>query len=467
MKRLLLIVPDGVGVRNYLYSNFINELQSYNVEVVLYHQISNAAIDEIKNIHPSICKIKAIPQFIEKPKARLLRESTTYARVLLNTRKLDNPTVMSFWNGNKKGFKQKMLNQLAEILGTVLSWNYNLILKMEALYDIEISKDTVFEKITHDIEQLQPDYILNLHQRAPISAPIIAVAKMKKIRTATVIFSWDNVPKARLISRYDEYLVWSDVMKSELSLLYPEIKSEQIKVVGTPQFEFYFDAKLILDKETFFAQYGLDSTKKTVCYSANDATSPYEANYLEDVCQAVSKMEESIRPQILFRRCPVDKSNRFDAVLKKYKGLIFSIDPDWRTEKGELETFSSIYPSYKDISLLVNTVTHSDVVINFGSTMAHDFAVLNKPCLYLNYNPIDNSIFTVEMAYNFQHFRTMQGLEAVGWLNSSEEIGDKINLALTHPEKVGNDRKKWLEKIVQHPLEEASKNIANVLLNPN
>ena len=61
----------------------------------------------------------------------------------------------------------------------------------------------------------------------------------------------------------------------------------------------------------------------------------------------------------------------------------------------------------------------------------------------------------------------MQGLDAVGWLNSSEEIGEKIVKALEHPDSVGKDRKKWLEKIVQHPLEEASKNIANVLLNPN
>ena len=117
------------------------------------------------------------------------------------------------------------------------------ISKMEALYDAEITKDAIFEKITKDIEQLNPDYILNLHQRAPISAPIIAVAKKKKIRTATVIFSWDNVPKARLISRYDKYLVWSEIMKSELSLLYPELVGVCVLFVGTPKLELKIDVK--------------------------------------------------------------------------------------------------------------------------------------------------------------------------------------------------------------------------------
>lgn len=454
--RVVLIVPDGVAVRNYLYSSFINELQAKGVEVVLYHQISNAAIEEVKRVQPTLTEIKAIPHFIEKPKARLLRESLAYARLKVNTKILKNPTVMDFWNRNQKSLKQKMLYRLAEVLGTVFSWNYNLILKMEALYDAEISKDAIFEKIAKDIEQLNPDYILNLHQRAPISAPIIAVAKKKKIRTATVIFSWDNVPKARLISRYDTYLVWSDLMKNQLTLLYPEIKMEQIKVVGTPQFEFYFRDEFIDSKELFFSKHGLDINKKTVCFSANDATSPYEPNYLEDICEEVSKIDESIRPQILFRKCPVDKTNRFDNIIEKYKSFVFPIDPDWRMDAGSGNSFSSIYPAFNDVYLLVNTSKHSDVVINLGSTMAHDFAVYDKPCLYLNYDPVENSTCKVAMCYGFQHFKSMDGLEAVGWINSKIDISNKIILAINHPEKTGPDRKKWMQRIVNYPLDKNS-----------
>lgn len=462
--KVLLIVPDGVAVRNYLYSSFISELQNKGFEVVLYHQISNAAIEEVKKVQPSLTEIKSIPHFIEKPKARLLRESLAYARLLFNKKKLNNPTIMGFWNRNQKSFKQKFLYRLAEVLGTIFSRNYKLILRMEALYDKEICKDAVLNKIEHDISQLKPDYILNLHQRAPISAPIIAVAKRKKIPTATVIFSWDNVPKARLISRYNSYLVWSENMKQELSQLYPEIDKTSIQVVGTPQFEFYFNEKFVKGKENFFSEFGLDSTKKTVCFSANDLSSPYEANYLEDVCEAISKMDKTNRPQLLFRRCPVDKTARFDKVLEKYKDLVFSIDPDWRTEKGIGESFASIYPAFEDVSLLVNTVKHCDVVINLGSTMAHDFAVYNKPCLYLNYNPVENSIFRVEMSYQFQHFKTMDGLEPVVWVNKKEEIGDLINKAISTPDEIGKDRVLWMKRIVQYPLENCSKSIANSIL---
>lgn len=465
MRRLLLIVPDGVAVRNYLYSNFINELQSKEVEVILYHQISNAAIKEVKKVQPSLSEIRSIPHFTEKPKARLLRESLAYARLKINTKKLKNPTVMNFWNRNQKSLKQKLLYRLAEVLGTIFSWNYNLILKMERLYDVEITKDPIFEKITKDIEQLKPDYILNLHQRAPISAPIIAVANMKNIRTATVIFSWDNVPKARLISRYSKYLVWSEIMKTQLSILYPEIEKSQIQVVGTPQFEFYFNEKYIKSKELFFSEFGLDISKKTICFSANDLSSPYEANYLEDVCEEILKIEESARPQLLFRRCPVDKTARFDKILEKYKNIVFVVNPDWKTDNENGQSFVSIYPTINDISLLVNTVKHCDAVINFGSTMAHDFAVYNKPCLYLNYNPVSNSTFKVEMCYKFHHFRSMDGLVPVGWINSKEQIDVLIKKVVVESNEIGQDRILWMKRIVKFPLENSSESIVNSILN--
>src|SRR5947207_1656077 len=125
--KLLLIVPDGVAVRNYLYSSFIEELESKGVEVMLYHQITDSAINEITKIQHNISLIKKIPVFIESPKVRILRESLAYARLILNKRKMHNPTIMAFWNRNQKTLKQKILYRFAEVLGIVFSWNYSFI----------------------------------------------------------------------------------------------------------------------------------------------------------------------------------------------------------------------------------------------------------------------------------------------------------------------------------------------------
>jgi hypothetical protein len=366
---------------------------------------------------------------------------------------------MLFWNGKSKEFKRTVLLRISVLLGFCISKNYSWILKLENWYEDSILKHPTTKIIEAELAKINPDYILNLHQRAVTTAPMIALAKKKGIKNGTVIFSWDNIPKARLISKYDSYFVWSNWMQSEMELLYPEIKSETIKVVGTPQFEFYFKEQFQLIKEEFFTTYNLDINKKTVCFSANDASSPYEALYLEDLCESLMRIEEPNRPQILFRKCPVDVSNRFDVVLNKYSQLVISIDPDWRIASALENTFTEIYPSFSDISLLVNTVLHSDMVVNLGSTMAHDFAVYNKPCLYLNYDPVNPSTFKVKDVYGFQHFKSMAGIVPVGWINNRLDFKEKILQALDDSETTGPDRLQWMQKIVQHPLHNNSKNL--------
>lgn len=463
--KILLIVPDGVALRNYIYSSFVGELQKNGVEVMIYHQTSKSALAEIESLHNGISIIKEIPFYSESIFANLLRESLAYARLLRNKKILKNDTILAFWNKNQKTIKRKILYRLAELLGTIISKTYTAILKGDIIYERIISNNIIIKSIDKDLKFFNPDLILNLHPRAIVSLPIVFSAKKAKIKTSTVIFSWDNIPKARLIGRYDSYLVWSDLMKKELCLLYEEIKEAQVKVVGTPQFDFYFQEELYQSKSVFLHSYGLNTSKKTICFSANDQSSPYDQMYLEDICEEISKMPSDQRPQILFRKSPVDTSNRFDMVLDKYNSLVFSINPDWRFESNHEKLFSTIYPAINDSKLLVNTVKHSDLVINLGSTMAHDFAVLNKPCLYLNYNPVENSIFDVTMVFKFQHFESMKGLEAVGWINNKKEIVSKVLEAINYPQNVGKDRIEWMKRIVKYPLQDCSKNIVKELIN--
>jgi hypothetical protein len=69
-------------------------------------------------------------------------------------------------------------------------------------------------------------------------------AIQSKIPTSTFIFSWDNLAsKGRMLGTFDKFLVWSELMKEELLYFYPNVKNDDVQVVGTPQFEPY-----VLDK---------------------------------------------------------------------------------------------------------------------------------------------------------------------------------------------------------------------------
>lgn len=87
-----------------------------------------------------------------------------------------------------------------------------------------------------------------------------------------------------------------------------------------------------------------------------------------------------------------------------------------------------VYPSVDDVKLLVSTAFYSDIVVNVGSTMGFDFAMFNKPCVFINYDQDNKTVkdWSVKTIYNYQHFRSMPDSDAVIWLNSKKEIVSKI-----------------------------------------
>ena len=177
-------------------------------------------------------------------------------------------------------------------------------------------------------------------------------------------------------------------------------------------------------------------------FSGDDATtSPYDASYLADLGEALKNQHEI---QILFRQVPVETTKRYQAVLDKYPH-IKHIPPEWTSGQN----WNISFPKYDDINLLINLAKHCSTVVNVGSTMALDFSNFNVPGLFINYNQPTSANWSVEIIYKFQHFRSMAGLDPVGWVNSKDEIAEKVKLAIDHPEKIGPDRKKWLERIVQ------------------
>lgn len=460
-KKILFLIPDGVGIRNYLYSDIIKHLKS-QAAISFWSPIPEEAFNEVKELHEINVEYKNIKLAPESIVTRLFREGATYARLLYNSEKVNNETILGNWRKEGKNFKLRQLYNLAEILGRWGAKKYKRILWLEKVSRKYWSK-SIIDSYKKDLKELNPSCIFITHQRVAALNPISIAAKELNIPVVSAIYSWDNLPKARLAVFADKYIVWSSYMKDEMITYHPEIPSDQILITGTPQFEFYSKEIFKASREEFAKKYGLDKNKKWICFSGDDkTTSPNDPLYLRDVVQAMMNKGSLNDIQILFRRSPADFSDRYDTVLTEFKDFIVSIDPEWHTTNAG---WASFFPKFSDVGLLVNMAFHCNLVINVGSTMAHDFAVFNKPCLYINYNQKENLQWRAERIYRFQHFRTMKELDAVGWLNSKEEIEDKVLLALKNPDTIGKDRKEWLKKIVLHPLEVNSKNIASILSN--
>jgi hypothetical protein len=134
---------------------------------------------------------------------------------------------------------------------------------------------------------------------------------------------------------------------------------------------FYLENKLVISREVFARRNGLDAKKKWICFSGDDIiTSPYDHLFLKDVTESLNSRKDDL--QIIFRRSPVDFSERYDEVLRRYKDIVKAVDPLWNIESQT--GWVGYFPKAEDINMQVNLAYHCELVINLGSTMALDFA---------------------------------------------------------------------------------------------
>ncbi|MCW9037360.1 glycosyltransferase [Altibacter sp.] len=452
-KKIILLVPDGTGVKNYLYSKVFATREA---TLVLFHNFDPETVSELEQ-HVPLASTVRIPTYKESVREKFLRELIHLSRIQRNAKQANNPTILKFSRTSVRSLKLKMFYTLVKGAARLVR-SYNSILKLEARYAKALRKNPYYHSIVAILKREKPDLLFCTHQRALPAPTIFAAARDLGIPTTTVIYSWDNIPKARLALRADRYLVWSQHMQNELQQFYPEIASEQIEVTGTPQFEFYRDTANILPKEEFYGRYGLDPGKRLLCFSGDDVrTSPHDPQYLEDIAEALTKSGMAATTQLIFRRCPVDLSGRYDAVLTKYKSLIVAMPPLWHQRAIG---WSAVYPAYQDVKLLVSLAYYADLVINVGSTMAFDFGMFGKPCAYINYDTVKDPNWSVDTIYKYQHFRSMPSPKAVFWLHDREQIASVVRTALEQPETAINE---WFETVVAYP-ETASERIRKALL---
>lgn len=459
--KILFLVPDGVGIRNYLYSSLLTELSNAGNEVVIGHALSEEALEEVEKVHQKKFHTIKLPSYKESIKEKLLREIICYARLRYNSKISSNNTILKNWLPNNNTLLSRIFYRTIESIASISSF-YTWIKFLEKKYEKILIKSKYSNVFLNFIQDINPNIIFNTHQRSINAIPVIIASKKINCKTITAIYSWDNIPKARLNTRTDKYFVWSNYMKKELKLYYPEILDKDIIITGTPQFDFYKNKNLYITKKEFCKKFDLDIKKQIICFSGDDIlTSPYDPMYLEDLAESIEKLEIRNKPQILFRRCPVDFSDRYDDVIRKYPNTIKVSNPIWNKDQKS-DDWSLVYPSYQDVKLLVNLALYCDAVYNVGSTMAHDFAMFNKVALYINYDHAESQVWKTDNIYKFEHFKSMKNLDAVVWINSKEEISEKITKVLSNPELVAIDRKIWLN-IINNKVENTSKIIAEAI----
>ncbi len=464
MKKLGIVITDGVGFRNFIMSDFIAEASKEFEEIVIYSGLPIRAFHSISE--PKVT-IKELDVFIESKATWFFRKWKEVAHLqkhqsffgMKDNLDLGYPSTNSL---------RALLTKLIYV-GTRFIHSDSSILWAEKLQFFSFSKNTITKDYFELLKQDKPTHLFFTHQRPPFVAPILYAAQQLNISASTFIFSWDNLAsKGRMLGTFDYFFVWSDLMKSELLYFYPKAKSENIKIVGTPQFEPYMMPKYEMKAKDFFHKFQLDSAIKTICYSCADVSiGQNDPIVISAIAKAIINNQINEKVQLLVRTSPAEDDSRFKTIREDFPEIIWNV-PKWiLTRDNHVETWSQRVPSEEDVIDLRAILEYVDLNINMCSTMSLDFMLFDKPVINTVFGNRENGMYDDQRFLNFVHFKKVVDSGAVSIAKNEYELIDQINHALNNPKAQSKQRATMIDLQISEPLKGTSKRIAYTLSHLN
>ncbi len=453
-KKIFVFLPDGVGLRNFAFTKFknIGEEQDFDIHYwnnTLFSLQETLGFKEIKINNHQLHPLTSIYSRVRK-------------RIELNvSRDKFNDDVYPTYKFplNYKGLKNALKSAYISML-IGLNSSEKGIERIRAKINKLERKNPKYQYCKSQLEEHKPDLIFCTTQRSTQSISALLAAKDLGIPTVAFVYSWDNVPKAMQVVETDYYFVWSEHMKAQVLQYYPFVREEQVIVTGTPQFEPHYYKELVKTREDFFKEHDLDVNKKYICFSGDDeTTSPLDQYYLEDLASAVRNLnKKGENLGIIYRKCPVDLSDRYNKVVEANKDLIVSIDPLWKPV-GNM--WNQVMPTKEDLGMLINVCYHSEFVSNVCSSTVFDFVVHNKPCIYYNYEQpqLKKGIRDIGQNYKYVHFRSMPSKKAAVFCTDKKDMEGIVDNILKGKVSNVSEGLKWFEIIVGKTPTQASEKI--------
>lgn len=460
MKKLGIVITDGVGFRNFILSDFLVEAEKTFDEVVVFSCLPK----QVYSGFVTKSKIIELEVFEENFKTWFSRKAKEIAHLRLNGTNnfgiQDSLRINYSKSKSVRGFATRMIYNLTSEFHSE-KW----IQRFNNWQQKSFKNNPITQRYASILKEEKIDLMFFTHQRPPFIAPLVYQAEQLKIKTASFIFSWDNLAsKGRMAANFDYYLVWSDLMKTELQQFYSSVKKENIEVVGTPQFEPYVMDKYKVSREAFVSKFNLDTTLKTICFSCGDiSTSRNDELYIETIANAL--LEGKIQNvNLIVRTSPAEDPIRFASFVERFPFIKWNY-PKWNlSREGHQEVWSQRIPSVEDVMDLRSLLEFSDLNINMLSTMSLDFIQLDKPVINTVFGNVENGLYDDQRFLNYAHIVNVVNSNATKIAKNQSELLTAINLYLDNPNLDSDNRKQLLQLQVSKPLSGTGKRIAETLL---
>lgn len=451
MKKLGIVITDGVGYRNFVLSDFLNQAEQVFEEVVILSFLPKSAFSDSIRI-----KIIEVNAFEEKFSHWFFRKLKEVAHLQLHQK--DNFGIRDNLELNNSKVKSTRGYATRLIYGwTSLFHSEKWIKRYEKLHENSFKKDAWIHYFKPQFEEEKIDLLFFTHQRPPFIAPLNYLAQKQGVKTATFIFSWDNLAsKGRMAANFNYYLVWNDIMKNEMKHFYPGVSSDQIAVLGTPQFEPYVMEQYAVSEEQFCTKFNLNNSLKTICYSCGDVSTSKNDELYIDVIATMMVNGDIPKSNFIVRTSPAEKPDRFLHLKNKYDFIVWNF-PKWvLTREKHQEIWSQRIPTVEDMIDLRAILEHCDLNINMCSTMSLDFMIFDKPVINPVFGDGKNGLFFDRKYIEYAHYKNVVLSKSTAIVTNYDELKTAILKYLSTPSEDQNFRNDIINLQIGKPLQGTS-----------
>lgn len=459
MKNLGVVITDGVGFRNFILSDFLQEAEQNFDKVIILSCLPKYVFENL-NLEYEIIELIV---FEESFKTWFFRKVKEVAHLQLHRK--NNFGIQDYFNlsysksKSARGYAIRFIYKFTYICNSE-----NWIQKFNNWQQFSFKNNRITKEYIEILKKEKFDILFFTHQRPPFIAPLSSAAKKLNLKTAVFIFSWDNLTsKSRMADNFNYYLVWSDLMKEELTTFYTTVKENQIDVVGTPQFEPFSQEKFGYSKEKLISKFKLDSHKTIILFTCNDSSSKNDPIYLDLLGEFISSKKLVKEVNLIVRTSPAEEPERFIAIAEKYKFIVWNY-PDWTIKReNHQESWSQRVPSLDDLNDLKSLLNHCDLNINVLSTITLDSFIFDKPVINPVFGNKENGMFDDQKFLNYKHLAKLVASDSSHIVKNESEYLLAINKVLMNQDNKASQRQEFLALQIGRPLQGTSKRIAATL----
>ncbi|MCD6327012.1 hypothetical protein J7M28_05615 [bacterium] len=433
----ILLVHWGSEVRTYIYSGFIEKLARYMPVTV----VSRIVDSDFVNHLPDGVGVVQLPDFTVPP---------LFARIQAlgnNAHSVWRESQGEFVSTEYYSFKPKPKSYLARVKAAIAP----ILANRTSLNVIDSIQRHIGKKASRGVpaiqrllQELDPSVILAADYLSVSSIIFCLAGKDIGVKTVGLPKNWNNIHKcARIFWDAERQLVFSEDMRRFILERNPRLRPDSVVAVGSPQFDFHFDASLILPRAEFAKILGLDTERPIICYSAAaPRTVAHEARILRALLEDIRYGRVISDPQVVVRLNPIGSDPEFLDLAEEFPNCHLC-DPKWEYNKS----VAWICSSYDDVKTWANLIFHSVLNISVPSTVTLDFAAMDKPVINVAFDPpdIEAPAISLEKLWQQDLYRPIAECGAIELATSQGRLTSLVNETLNEPRKLSKRRKELIQ----------------------